>query len=274
VTPYFLWQMPRPLPIYRQEALRQFYSRQEIDFYAISRSLSGLAAVEVVKLSHIWLFYLGPALTLPLAFSIAAAPYGVPWPHLSWQVRFFLFATLVSLTGMAVEVFFFPHYAAPMTALVYGLVLLAMRSLRSWKWHGRPSGLFLTRAVPLVCVLVFALRSGAAPLRLSLGPDWPPTWYNAKAPDSDRAHIQSELQKLPGNHLVFVRYGQIGSDEPQYAWVYNDANIDQSKIVWAWDMGEARNRELIDYFKDRRVWLVRLDNRVQNAGPYSAPLAR
>jgi hypothetical protein len=273
VTPYFLWQTPKPLPIYRQEALRQFYSRQEIDFYAVSRSLTGLAAVEAVKLSHLWLFYLGPALTLPLAFSLAAAPYGMPWTHLSWPVRLFLFATLVSLAGLALEVFFFPHYAAPITALLYGLVLLSMRGLRSWKWHGKPSGLFLTRAVPMVCVLVFALRTGAAPLRLSLGPDWPPTWYNAKAPDSDRTRIQSELQKLAGAHLVFVRYGQNGSNEPQYAWVYNDANIDQSKIVWAWDMGETRNQELVDYYKERRVWLVQLDNRVPNAEPYAAPLA-
>ena len=30
-------------------------------------------------------------------------------------------------------------------------------------------------------------------------------------------------------------------------------DIDQSKVVWAWDMGEAPNLALINYFKDRQV---------------------
>ena len=272
VTPYFLWQTPAHSPVYHQDALREFYLHTEFNFYARNRSLGSVTAIEAAKVLEIWLFYVGPVLTLPLLFSFAAAPYGMSWPGLSWQVRLFLLAVLVSLAGLASEVFFFPHYAAPMTALVYGLVLLAMRNLRGWKWRTKPSGLFLTRAVPLVCVLVFALRAGAAPLGLPLGPDWPPTWYNRTSPELDHARIQSELEKLPGSHLVFVKYGRNGSDDLGYAWVYNDANIDQSKIVWAWDMGEARNLELIDYFRDRRVWLVRLDSRPREPGPYIASL--
>jgi hypothetical protein len=152
--------------------------------------------------------------------------------------------------------------------MIYGLVLLSMQNVRGWKWRAKSSGLFLTRAVPFLCVLVFALRAGAAPLGLPVGPDWPPTWYNRMSPQLDRARIQSELENLPGDHLVFV-----SSDDPDYAWVYNGANIDQSKIVWAWDMGKARNLELIDYFKDRRVWLVRLHSQPREAGPYFASLA-
>ena len=41
-----------------------------------------------------------------------------------------------------------------------------------------------------------------------------------------------------------------------YDWVHNDAEIDRSRIVWARDMGAAKNQELIDYFRDRHVWLV------------------
>jgi hypothetical protein len=29
--------------------------------------------------------------------------------------------------------------------------------------------------------------------------------------------------------------------------------------VWAWDMGEPNNRELLQYFKNRNVWLVEPD---------------
>ena len=273
VTPYFLWQTPARAPMYRQDALREFYLHTELDFYTKNRSLGSVGAIEAMKLLAIWLFYVGPALTLPLIFAFAAAPYGMSWLGLSWQLRLFLFAIVVSLAGLPIEVFFFPHYAAPMTALVYGLVLLAMQNLRDWKWRAKPCGLFLTRAVPLVCVLVFALRAGAAPLGLPLGPDWPPTWYNRMAPEPDRGRIQSELEKQPGDHLVFVKYGRNGSDDLGYVWVYNDANIDQSKVVWAWDMGEAPNLALINYFKDRRPWLVRLDSQSREAEPYFASLA-
>jgi hypothetical protein len=36
------------------------------------------------------------------------------------------------------------------------------------------------------------------------------------------------------------------------------------------DMGFARNQELIDYYKDRRVWLVEPDKVSAKWGPYPA----
>lgn len=269
MAPYFLWQTPAPAPVYHQEALRDFYTTTEFDFYARNRSLGSILAIEAVKVGEIWLFYLGPALTLPLLFVFAAAPYGMSWHGVSSSLRFLLVALTVSLAGLAIEVFFFPHYAAPMTALLYGLVLMAMQGLRAWEWHGRATGQFLTRAVPVVCILVFALRAGAAPLRLSLRPDWPPTWYSLKTPTSDRSNLEAQLQGLPGKHLVLVRYTHSASDDPAYAWVYNEADIDRSRVVWAWDMGESQNRDLLEYFKGRQVWIVRLDSLPLKLEPYS-----
>ena len=39
-------------------------------------------------------------------------------------------------------------------------------------------------------------------------------------------------------------------------WVYNEADIDGAKVVWAREIDSAQNRKLFDYFKDRHVWLV------------------
>jgi hypothetical protein len=39
-------------------------------------------------------------------------------------------------------------------------------------------------------------------------------------------------------------------------WVFNQADIDDSKIVWARDMGPEKNRELLDYFRGRNFWRV------------------
>lgn len=269
MAPYFLWQAPALAPIYHQKALQDFYTGTELDFYTRNRTLRTVLAIEVAKAGEIWLFYLGPALTIPLIFVFAAVPYGTSWHRLSRRLRFLLIALTISLAGLAIEVFFFPHYAAPMTALLYGFVLMAMEGLQGWQWQGKQVGRFLTRAVPVVCMLVFALRAGATPLRLSLRPNWPPTWYNLKATYSNRARFQAQLEGLPGRHIVLVRYAPSSSDDPGFAWVYNAADIDQAKIVWAWDMGEPKNRELLDYFKGRHIWIVRLDNRPLKLEAYS-----
>ena len=268
-APYFLWQEPAPAPVYRQDALREFYNGEEFKFYAEHQSLEGVLVVEAVKLAEVWLFYLGPALTLPLIFCLAAAPYGASWRGLSARLRFLLIALAVFLAGFAIEVFTFPHYAAPLTGLLYGLVLMAMQGLWRWQWHARPVGRFLTRAVPVICSLLFVLRAAAVPLHLSPDADWPPTWYNAKPTYSERVRLQDELDKLLGNQLVLVRYAPGSSGESGYAWVYNDAEIDQSKVVWAWDLGETQNRDLLGYFKGRQVWIVRLDSLPLKLEPYS-----
>ena len=41
--------------------------------------------------------------------------------------------------------------------------------------------------------------------------------------------------------------------------MYNGADIDKSKVVWAQEMGPASNLELLQYFRDRSAWLVQPD---------------
>ena len=67
-----------------------------------------------------------------------------------------------------------------------------------------------------------------------------------------------ELNALPDRQLVLVRYKP--KHDTMAEWVYNGANIDSSKVVWARDMGATDNEELIRYFNDRRVWLLEADD--------------
>jgi hypothetical protein len=66
-----------------------------------------------------------------------------------------------------------------------------------------------------------------------------------------------------------VRYASNHSSLEE--WVYNRADIDGSKVVWARDMGEAKNLELIRYFKDRKVWLLEPDLIAPKLSVYPTP---
>jgi hypothetical protein len=115
---------------------------------------------------------------------------------------------------------------------------------------------------------MLGLRAAAAPLHLPLTPLWPRTWYNSTSEMTDRARIESQLTTIPGNHLVFVRYEAHTRVQDEWEWLYNAADIENAKIVWAWDMGPRENQELIDYFKNRRPWLIEPDESSSSLEPY------
>jgi hypothetical protein len=57
-------------------------------------------------------------------------------------------------------------------------------------------------------------------------------------------------------------------------WVFNEADIDRAKIVWAREMDVEQNRRLLEYFKDRRVWLLKAETWSPALVPYTAEAAR
>jgi hypothetical protein len=63
-----------------------------------------------------------------------------------------------------------------------------------------------------------------------------------------------------------VRYQR--NHDPQLEWVYNGADIDHAKVVWARDMGDDQNQELLRYYNDRRVWLLDADAIPPQVSPY------
>ena len=72
-----------------------------------------------------------------------------------------------------------------------------------------------------------------------------------------RAGILRQLDSAPGKHLVLVRYGVW--HDPGDEWVYNGADLDGSKVVWARELDSGSNAKLLAYFGDRQAWLVEPD---------------
>jgi len=144
-----------------------------------------------------------------------------------------------------------------------------MRYLRLWRWRGKRAGLGLVRAIPAICVLLFLLRAVAPQLHIPTPVGWMHTWDSEHFQNLDRAKALAHLEALPGDQLVIVRYNQYHSSNNE--WVYNRADIDTAKIVWARDMGDSGNAELIRYFPQRRAWIAEPDLAPPRLSPYPGP---
>jgi len=81
-----------------------------------------------------------------------------------------------------------------------------------------------------------------------------------------RAQIVRELANQARPQLVLVRYGR--EHNLDWDWVYNASDIDHSKVVWARDMGEKDNEELLRYFRNRQIWLLEADAPSPKVVPY------
>jgi hypothetical protein len=54
-------------------------------------------------------------------------------------------------------------------------------------------------------------------------------------------------------------------------WVYNGAEIDNAKVLWARELDSQQNAYLFAYFKDRKIWLVTPDGDNTYLEPYTQP---
>ena len=241
-APYFVWQKPGPEPAFHHPLLRDYY-RWEAGTFQQNRTLKGYLERGARKVVEWWQFYLGPLLTIPLL--------ALPWIVREPKSRMALTLCGAMIAAFAVQTWTLPHYFAPATGALYIFIVQGMR--RIWQWRRNQGGLgrSVVRAIPILACVMILLRLVAAANHALIEPAWP-------RGNLERAAIVRELNQIPGQQLVVVRYGphhNLGEE-----WVWNDASIDDSKIVWARDMGETENLELLQYFKRRRVWEIDADD--------------
>jgi hypothetical protein len=242
----FFWIKPHSLPVYRHEVIRQFWlwdlNRKTLqrEQFLLTR-LPSFASLEK--------FYFGIPLFLLI---VACAPAMVK--HRRTRAAFWL-ATLF-LAGVGLNLEFIPHYAAPGIVLFYVVAAGAFRTLRHW----RPKRAWIASVAygaSLVGVTGLLTADTFRPEHRLL--------YDKRDFQAERTPILQFLKVLPGKQLVFVRYGP--DHDVHHEWVYNRADIEGSTVVWARSMGRDKDRALISYFKDRRVWLLD-ENGPARIGPY------
>jgi hypothetical protein len=261
VVPYYVWQKAHPTPEYRHADLRQFYTEREArDFHLLHSR--GVFLYYYKKLITTVFFFAG-FLFLPLLVMARRVLY-------DRRLRFFIRSLPFWVVGMGIGVYLIPHYLAPFTAAIYVFGVQALRHLRAAKYRGWPVGRNLVTALVALCVCLAGLRAFAQPLGLSFGEfpinPWECTWIGPGNFGVDRANVISKLEQMPGNHLVLVRYSPNHDEIDE--WVYNDADIDKSRIIWAQEMDPASNADLIRHYSGRDVWLVQPDVQQGRLLPY------
>ena len=261
IVPYFIWQPLRPEPHYRYDVVRRYYEH-EVGYYKKVRSVRGYLPTAFDKAIGLLMFYAGFALLPPLIMARRVL--------LDRRVRFLILCLAVFLASLSIEIFTFPHYLAPLMAALYTLGLQAMRHLRVFKLNGAPVGRTLVRLSVANCVLLSVASVFASPLHLRV-PQWPRVrWDSAWQSTADegiaRARIADDLEQLPGPQLAIVRYTP--GHNPLDEWVFNRADIDASKVVWAREGDAAANSELLRYYHARQAWLIEPDTVPATVIPY------
>jgi hypothetical protein len=250
VARYFYWQAAYPEPEYHHKVIRDFYAGLESAEFDLAHTTAGVLLQLGKKVLMSWAFYLSPILTIPL----------VPLPRIArdHRIRFLLVAGMAGISASTLVVFFNIHYLASIVPIMLAVVLQGMRHLRTWRWEGKPTGLFLVRATVVMCLVMIPVE-----VQILTAPPKPGTWA---AIGPERAAIEAQLGSVQGPQLVLVRYRP--NHEPLWDWVYNGADVDHAKVVWARDMGDDRNQELLRYYNDRRVWLLEADAIPPELAPY------
>ena len=248
----FFFQKPNPIPQYRHIEMRAFYVFHEMPATLMWKYYAGHFAS--IKAGIYYGFYFWPFLLIFLVCIYAM-----------WRSE--LRVVLFSLAFLGADLFaqIYPpeaHYAAPATGAVFLSILFGGRYLRKWHseyaiWGSRAAAIVL--ATWMISPAAELMRD---PFMIAPRPGGEEgiLWAGHARPMSlpiQRARIQSVLEARGGKHLVIVAYAF--HDVPSQEWVYNEADIDNSKIVWARDMGYLGNLDLLEHYPDRQVWFVDRD---------------
>lgn len=148
----------------------------------------------------------------------------------------------------------FPYHLGPVVPIILVIVTLAIRHMYVVICRvNRVRALYFALILPLCLILIGAMKQQAEDLGIPLA-----YWEHAAEPHRDpRAYIQAWLSARPDKQLVLVWYSP--NHSPNQEWVYNRADIDNSKVVWARSMDEDSNARLLQYFSDREVCRLAAD---------------
>ncbi len=237
---------------------RELTPQQALD-YKMQSSFRGSAPETIGKflqrleyrVRYYRFFFLAPLYLAGFWFLVSARSFGDWW-------------VILTLLLFALGTNFFPafqvHYIAGVTCLFVLLSVLGLQRLSQLRIRGLATGREAAAVLVFLCFAHFAVWYAShvwegAVFSTALQPfeTWDALNYANAEP---RRRINRELASAAGPQLVLVRYApqHIFQDE----WVYNEADIDAARVVWARDLGDE-DQKLLAFYPRRAVWLLEAD---------------
>lgn len=258
ITGPFLFSPQRPLPHYRLDVLRRFYIFAEVPQYQFMHQHPWQYLAR-----KIWIYYF----TYLFGVGLLLLP-GV-WYLIRRRREELNPVLLASSAGFCINVALmgwtpFPQYAAPAAPLLLLIVMLGVRAI------GRAERRFFHGAQFLRGLALAELMLGLSlfGLRISEALDFPEPQYVSR----DRAEVAREVLSHPGKQLCLVLYGP--QHEAWQEWVFNGADPENERLVWARSLGSASDRAVIAAYPGRQVWLVNPDSGNKLLTPYASESVR
>ena len=211
-------------------------------------------------------FFLAPLYVALVAFLFRLREYRFLWVALT--------AALFALGAN-----FFPafqlHYLAGIACLFVLMSVTGLDTLSGLRIGAQPAGLEAMRLLVALCAAHFLFWYGLHLVdRSDLSAAMRPyeTWNAVNHGNPERRiAMNRKLAAIPGKLLVFVRY--LPRHIFQEEWVYNAAEIDGARVVFARELGTEANERLRQYFPDRAVWLLEPDFPVPQVTWFPRPMA-
>jgi hypothetical protein len=223
----------------------QLIYNRDVDMFSYTnlKTKGDFLAEVAAKGVYQWLFFIFPALTLPL---IGLIP--------TWRARksrVLLYVLALAGSGFIWETWLQAHYFAVCAGILY---LILLNGLRWMRVGGRKNivWLKLMRGTLASIVIMMAVRLIVVPTQGF--PTWG-TWMNLDGQTPGWQDIHHLIEAKPGKQLVIVRYGPDHLWEND--WINNGYDIANQHAIWARDTepGES-NVPLLCAYRDRQVWLL------------------
>jgi hypothetical protein len=204
------------------------------------------------KLVKLWYFFIGPILSIFILGFLSFAK--------DKNVIFSLLVVIVVTTIITFQSNAWPHYMAPISCLIFVLIIQGFKFISSFQRKGRVWGRYF-----IITIAVIYFIKSILSLSIKI--------YNG--PRKDWAHARSAMIQCLKRHepkdLIIVRYDTHHNVHRE--WVYNRADIDHAEVVWARELSPTQDKNLLAYFSDRQVWLLLADQYPPVLRPYPDTVA-
>jgi hypothetical protein len=168
-------------------------------------------------------------------------------------------SVVIFLAADAFYPYFYPHYIAALSCVFLLLIVASLSRIP------RAAAFAISAVAATHFTFWYGIHAASnQSFRAAFGPYESVDFLNHGDPEG-RLPILKRLNESPGGQLVFVHYLPF---HPLREWITNAADINNSKVVWALDLGPEENRELIGYYPGRTVWLAEPDMRPPRLRPY------